>query len=59
MTDTATVIRQFNDAFLQRAPDKLVDIIADDCVMAGVGPARRQSLDRLRRVLGRLASTRR
>jgi hypothetical protein len=39
MTDTATVIEQFNKAFLQRAPDMLVDIIADDCVMEGVGPA--------------------
>jgi len=39
MADTATVIRQFNEAFLERAPDKLVDIIADDCIMEGVGPA--------------------
>jgi ketosteroid isomerase-like protein len=39
MADTATVINQFNEAFLQRAPEKLVDIIADDCVMEGVGPA--------------------
>jgi ketosteroid isomerase-like protein len=39
MTDTATVIQQFNEAFLQRAPEKLVDIIGDDCVMEGVGPA--------------------
>jgi ketosteroid isomerase-like protein len=39
MTDTATLIEQFNDAFLHRAPEKLVDIIADDCVMEGVGPA--------------------
>ena len=39
MTDTTTVIHQFNEAFLQRAPEKLVDIIADDCVMEGVGPA--------------------
>ena len=39
MTDTTTVIRQFNDAFLNRAPEQLVDIIADDCVMEGVGPA--------------------
>jgi ketosteroid isomerase-like protein len=39
MTDTATVIQQFNDAFLQRAPEKLVGIIAADCVMEGVGPA--------------------
>jgi ketosteroid isomerase-like protein len=39
MTDTETVITQFNEAFQQRAPEKLVDIIADDCVMEGVGPA--------------------
>jgi hypothetical protein len=39
MTDTATVINQFNQAFLRRAPEKLVDIIADDCRMEGVGPA--------------------
>jgi ketosteroid isomerase-like protein len=39
MTDTATVIQQFNEAFLERAPEKLVDIISDDCVMEGVGPA--------------------
>jgi ketosteroid isomerase-like protein len=39
MTDTNTVIDQFNEAFQLRAPDKLVDIIADDCVMEGVGPA--------------------
>jgi hypothetical protein len=39
MADTATVITQFNEAFQKRAPDKLVDIIATDCVMEGVGPA--------------------
>ncbi|HZA85557.1 MAG TPA: nuclear transport factor 2 family protein [Acidimicrobiales bacterium] len=39
MTDTATVIDQFNAAFLERAPEKLVDLIADDCVMEGTGPA--------------------
>ena len=39
MSDTASVIKQFNEAFLQQAPEKLVDIIADDCVMEGVGPA--------------------
>jgi len=39
MTNTTTVIQQFNDAFRERAPEKLVDIIADDCVMEGVGPA--------------------
>jgi ketosteroid isomerase-like protein len=37
--DTASVIDQFNAAFLERAPEKLVDLIADDCVMEGTGPA--------------------
>jgi ketosteroid isomerase-like protein len=39
MTDTATVIDQFNAAFRERAPEKFVDLIADDCVMEGVAPA--------------------
>lgn len=39
MTDTEIVIDQFNAAFRLREPDRLVDIIADDCVMEGVGPA--------------------
>jgi ketosteroid isomerase-like protein len=39
MADTKTVIDQFQAAFAQRAPERLVDIIADDCVMEGVGPA--------------------
>ncbi|MGH2477162.1 MAG: nuclear transport factor 2 family protein, partial [Candidatus Limnocylindrales bacterium] len=39
MTDTAAVIDQFNAAFLERAPDKLVDLIGADCVMEGTGPA--------------------
>jgi hypothetical protein len=39
MTDTAAVIDQFNAAFLERAPDKLVALIADDSVMEGTGPA--------------------
>jgi hypothetical protein len=39
MTDTPTVIDQYNAAFLERAPEKLVDLIAEDCVMEGVGPA--------------------
>ena len=38
MTDTTTVIQQFNDAFLRHEPEKLVDIIAKECVMEGVGP---------------------
>jgi ketosteroid isomerase-like protein len=39
MTNTAAVIDQYNAAFLERAPEKLVDLIADDCVMEGTGPA--------------------
>jgi SnoaL-like domain len=39
MTDTTTVIDQFNAAFLEREPEKLVDLIAADCVMEGTGPA--------------------
>jgi ketosteroid isomerase-like protein len=43
MTDTTTtttaVIDRYNAAFLEQAPDKLVDLIADDCVMEGTGPA--------------------
>jgi ketosteroid isomerase-like protein len=39
MTDTTTVIDQYNAAFLERAPDKLVDLIAEDCVMESTGPA--------------------
>ena len=39
MTDTETVITQFNEAFRIERAEKLVDIIADDCVMEGVGPA--------------------
>lgn len=31
-TDIAAVIDQFNAAFLERAPEKLVDRIAADCV---------------------------
>jgi ketosteroid isomerase-like protein len=39
MSDTASVIDQYNAAFLERAPAKLVDLIAADCVMEGTGPA--------------------
>ena len=39
MNDTATVIDQYHTAFLERAPEKLVNLIADDCVMEGAGPA--------------------
>ena len=38
MTDTAAVIDQYNSAFREGAPEKLVDIIAPNCVMEGVGP---------------------
>jgi ketosteroid isomerase-like protein len=31
--DTAEVIKRFNDAFVERDADKLVDLVADDCVM--------------------------
>jgi ketosteroid isomerase-like protein len=36
---TADVIRRFNDAFVQRDPDVLVDLVADDCVMESAEPA--------------------
>ncbi len=36
---TAEIIDQYNAAFLERAPEKLVDVIGEDCVMEGVGPA--------------------
>jgi hypothetical protein len=39
MTDTTTVIDRFNTAFRERAPELLVDLIADDCRMEGTGPA--------------------
>ena len=39
MTDTRTIMDQYNAAFLERAPEKLVDLLAPDCVMEGVGPA--------------------
>lgn len=38
MTDTKTIIDQYNAAFLERAPEKLVDLIGADCVMEGTGP---------------------
>jgi ketosteroid isomerase-like protein len=37
--DTGEVIKRFNDAFVQRDPGKLVDLVADDCVMEGAQPA--------------------
>jgi uncharacterized protein (TIGR02246 family) len=39
MDDTRAIIDQYNAAFLERDPEKLVGILADDCVMEGVGPA--------------------
>ncbi len=36
---TADVIRRFNDAFVQRDPDMLADLVADDCVMESTQPA--------------------
>jgi ketosteroid isomerase-like protein len=36
---TADVIRRFNDAFVQRDPNVLVDLVADDCVMESASPA--------------------
>jgi ketosteroid isomerase-like protein len=37
--DTAEVIKQFNEAFLERNAAKLVDLVADDCVMESTQPA--------------------
>jgi hypothetical protein len=31
--------RRFDAAFRERAPEKLVDLVAADCVMEGTGPA--------------------
>src|SRR5262249_59175402 len=39
MTDTATLIQQFNEAFLLRAPERLDDIITDYSALRGCGPA--------------------
>ena len=36
--DTAEVIKLFNDAFLERDAAKLVDLVADDCVMESTQP---------------------
>jgi ketosteroid isomerase-like protein len=36
---TADVIRRFNDAFVQRDPDMLIDLVAYDCVMESTKPA--------------------
>ena len=38
MNDTTAIIDQYNAAFVERAPEKLVDLIASDCVMEGTGP---------------------
>ena len=37
--ETADVIEQFNDAFVLRDARKLVDLVADDCVMESAQPA--------------------
>lgn len=39
MNDTAAVIDRFHSAFLEHDPGRLQEIIAEDCVMEGVGPA--------------------
>jgi ketosteroid isomerase-like protein len=39
MPSTDQVIKQFNDAFQTRSPQLLDDIVANDCVMEGIGPA--------------------
>jgi ketosteroid isomerase-like protein len=37
--DTAEVIKRFNDSFLERDPARLVDLVADGCVMESTQPA--------------------
>jgi ketosteroid isomerase-like protein len=37
--DTAEVIKRFNDSFLERDGAKLVDLVANDCVMESAEPA--------------------
>jgi ketosteroid isomerase-like protein len=37
--DTAEVIKRFNESFLERDAAKLVDLVADDCVMESTQPA--------------------
>ena len=37
--DTAGVVKRFNDAFVERDPDRLVSLVADDCVMESAQPA--------------------
>ena len=37
--DTAEVIKLFNDAFLEHDAAKLVDLVADGCVMESAQPA--------------------
>ena len=39
MTNIAAVMGRFNAIFLERPPEKLVYLIAADCVMEGTGPA--------------------
>lgn len=39
MSDTAEVMRRFNQAFVDHEPDLLADLVAEDCVMEAVQPA--------------------
>ncbi|GAA1840815.1 nuclear transport factor 2 family protein [Asanoa iriomotensis] len=39
MDDTGEIIRRFNDAFLRHDPEKLDDLIGEDCVMEAIQPA--------------------
>ena len=41
MSDLSTteIMHRFNDAFLRHEPDKLTDLVGDDCVMEGISPA--------------------
>jgi ketosteroid isomerase-like protein len=38
-TETAEIMRRFNQAFLRHAPEILDDLIAPDCVMESIQPA--------------------
>ena len=39
MIDTAEVIRRFNEAFTERKPDLLANLVAESCAMEGAQPA--------------------
>jgi hypothetical protein len=39
MTETTAVMEQYDAAFLERAPQTLVDLVIPDCGMEGTGPA--------------------